>query len=176
LSEQNTSGSASLTKTFQCVPGQTVTVDKIVTLFTSRDTETPMAAALDRLADEPSYSTLFAAHIAAWEQVWQDSDIIIEGDSKAQLSIRYNIFQVLAAAPRHDDRVSIPPKTLSGFAYSGHIFWDTEIFILPFLTLTQPALARNLLTYRYHTLDGARRKAKEAGYSGAMYAGKVPHW
>ncbi|BAY49796.1 glycoside hydrolase family 65, central catalytic [Scytonema sp. HK-05] len=168
LGEQN--GSASLTKTFQCVPGQTVTVDKIVTLFTSRDTETPMAAALNRLADEPSYSTLFAAHIAAWEQVWQDSDIIIEGDSKAQLSIRYNLFQVLAAAPRHDDRVSIPPKTLSGFAYSGHIFWDTEIFILPFLTLTQPALARNLLTYRYHTLDGARRKAKEAGYSGAMYA------
>lgn len=166
--EQNTS--PSLTKTFQCVPGQTVTVDKIVTLFTSRDTETPMAAALNRLADEPSYSTLFAAHIAAWEQVWQDSDIIIEGDRKAQLSIRYNIFQVLAAAPRHDDRVSIPPKTLSGFAYSGHIFWDTEIFILPFLTLTQPALARNLLTYRYHTLDGARRKAKEAGYSGAMYA------
>ena len=170
MGEQNTSGSASLTKTFQCVPGQTVTVDKIVTLFTSRDTETPMAAALNRLADEPSYSTLFAAHIAAWEQVWQDSDIIIEGDRKAQLSIRYNLFQVLAAAPRHDDRVSIPPKTLSGFAYSGHIFWDTEIFILPFLTLTQPALARNLLTYRYHTLDGARRKAKEAGYSGAMYA------
>ncbi|ARV60523.1 beta-phosphoglucomutase [Nostocales cyanobacterium HT-58-2] len=169
LSELNTSASPSFIKTLQCVPGQTVTVEKIVTLFTSRDTDTPMVAALNRLADEPSYSTLLAAHIAAWEQVWQDSDIVIEGDLKAQLSVRYNIFQLLAAAPRHDDRVSIPPKTLSGFAYSGHIFWDTEIFILPLLTLTQPAIARNLLTYRYHTLDGARRKAKEAGYSGAMY-------
>ncbi|MBW4630380.1 MAG: beta-phosphoglucomutase [Iphinoe sp. HA4291-MV1] len=170
LREQNTSSSPSFTKTFQCSPGQTVTFEKIVTLFTSRETQTPMVAALNRLADEPSYSTLLAAHIAAWEQVWQDSDIVIEGDARAQLSVRYNLFQLLAAAPRHDDRVSIPPKTLSGFAYSGHIFWDTEIFILPLLTLTQPALARNLLTYRYHTLDGARRKAKEAGYSGAMYA------
>jgi beta-phosphoglucomutase len=154
----------------QIQPKQTVTVEKIVTVFTSRETENPMEAALQRLADEPCYSTLLAAHITAWDQVWQDNDIVIEGDSEAQLSIRYNLFQLLAVAPRHDDRVSIPPKTLSGFAYRGHIFWDTEIFVLPLLTLTQPALARNLLTYRYHSLPGARRKAQEAGYKGAMYA------
>ncbi len=155
---------------FQLQPKQTVTLEKIVTVFTSRETENPLEAALQRLADEPCYSTLLAAHIAAWDQVWQDSDIIIEGDRSSQLSVRYNIFQLLAAAPRHDDKVSIPPKTLSGFAYRGHIFWDTEIFALPLLTLTQPALARNLLTYRYHSLPGARRKAQEAGYKGAMYA------
>jgi beta-phosphoglucomutase len=162
--------SPTLTATFQTVPGKTVTVEKIVTVFTSREVEIPIAAALERLADEPNYSTLLAAHIAAWEKVWQDSDIMIEGDRQAQLSVRYNLFQLLSVAPRHDTHVSIPPKTLSGFAYSGHIFWDTEIFILPFLTLTQPALARNLLTYRYHTLPGARRKAQEAGYQGAMFA------
>ncbi|MBW4613108.1 MAG: beta-phosphoglucomutase [Desmonostoc vinosum HA7617-LM4] len=166
----HTSGFPSLATSFELCPGKTVTVEKIVTLFTSRQTETPSAAALQRLVDEPRYTTLLAAHIAAWEQEWQDSDIIIEGDRQAQLSIRYNLFQLLAAAPRHDELVSIPPKTLSGFAYRGHVFWDTEIFILPFLTLTQPALARNLLTYRYHTLPGARRKAQEAGYQGAMYA------
>jgi kojibiose phosphorylase len=151
-------------------PGETVSLEKIVTVYTSRETPTPSELALIRLVTMPSYATLLAAHIAAWEQVWHDSDIIIEGDLKAQLSVRYNLFQLLAVAPRNDARVSIPPKTLSGFEYSGHIFWDTEIFILPFLTLTQPALARNLLTYRYHTLLGARRKAQEAGYSGAMYA------
>ncbi|WP_017744253.1 glycoside hydrolase family 65 protein [Scytonema hofmannii] len=155
---------------FHCSPQQTVIVEKIITVFTSRETETPIATALNRLAEVPSYSTLLAAHIAAWEKVWQDSDIVIEGDIKAQIAVRYNLFQLLAVAPRHDDRVSIPPKTLSGFPYRGHIFWDTDIFILPFMTLTQPALARNLLTYRYHTLEGARRKAKEAGYAGAMYA------
>ncbi|WP_208345238.1 glycoside hydrolase family 65 protein, partial [Aetokthonos hydrillicola] len=150
--------------------GQTVSLEKIVTVYTSRETPTPSELALIRLVTMPSYTTLLAAHIASWEQQWHDSDILIEGDLKAQLSVRYNLFQLLAAAPRYDDRVSIPPKTLSGFEYSGHIFWDTEIFILPFLTLTQPALARNLLSYRYHTLLGARRKAQEAGYSGAMYA------
>ncbi|MFQ4147062.1 glycoside hydrolase family 65 protein [Chlorogloeopsis sp. ULAP02] len=162
--------SPTLVTTLQVEPEKTVTLEKIVTLYTSREIPTPAEAALIRLVAAPSYSTLLAAHIAAWERVWQDSDVVIEGDRFSQLSIRYNLFQLLAVAPRYDDRVSIPPKTLSGFAYSGHIFWDTEIFILPLLIHTQPALARNLLTYRYHTLRGARRKAQEMGYRGAMYA------
>ncbi|QLE55881.1 glycoside hydrolase family 65 protein [Nostoc sp. TCL26-01] len=167
---ENVADTPVLTTKFASYPGKTVIVEKIITLFTSRETPTPIAAALERLADEPRYTTLLAAHIAAWEQVWENSDIVIEGDRQAQLSVRYNLFQLLAVAPRHDDTVSIPPKTLSGFAYSGHVFWDTEVFILPFLTATQPTLARNLLTYRYHTLPGARRKAQEAGYQGAMFA------
>jgi kojibiose phosphorylase len=162
--------STSLTANFQLQPGEAIALEKIVTVFTSRDTENPIAAAQQRLSDVPSYTTLLAAHIAAWDRVWQDNDIVIEGDEAAQIAIRYSLFQLLAVAPRHDDRVSIPPKTLSGSAYCGHIFWDTEIFILPLLTLTQPALARNLLSYRYNTLDGARRKAQEAGYKGAMFA------
>ncbi|MGJ5675878.1 MAG: glycoside hydrolase family 65 protein [Nostochopsis sp.] len=151
-------------------PDKTVTLEKIITVYTSREIATPAEAAIIRLVAAPSYSTLLAAHITAWDQVWQDSDVIIEGDRLAQLSVRYNLFQLLAVAPRHDDRVSIPPKTLSGFAYSGHIFWDTEIFILPLLIHTQPDLAQNLLNYRYHTLRGARRKAQEMGYKGAFYA------
>jgi kojibiose phosphorylase len=83
--------------------------------------------------------------------------------------VRYNLFQVLVAAPRHDDRVSIGAKTLSGFGYRGHVFWDTELFVLPFFVHTQPDLARNMLTYRHHTLPGARRKALAGGYEGAMY-------
>ncbi len=157
-------------KSVDCVPGQTISLEKIVTIFTSRETENPFFSASKRLSELPNYTTLLAAHIAAWAQVWENSDIIIEGDIEAQLSVRFNLFQLLAAAPRHDERVSIPPKTLSGFAYRGHIFWDTEIFALPFFSLTQPAIARNLLSYRYHTLAGARRKAIEAGYKGAMYA------
>lgn len=152
------------------LPGETLTVEKIVTLYTSRDTEKPLEMALSELEKMPTYPTLLAAHIAAWEKVWQDCDVIIEGDETAQLSVRYNIFQLLAVAPRHDDRVSIAPKTLSGFPYRGHVFWDTEIFILPLLTFTQPHLARNLLNYRYHTISGARRKAQEMGFAGAMYA------
>ena len=157
-------------KSFDCVPGQTISLEKIVTIFTSRETANPFLSACLRLSDSPNYTTLLAAHIATWAQIWENSDIVIEGDIKAQLSVRFNLFQLLAAAPRNSERVSIPPKTLSGFAYRGHIFWDTEIFALPFFTFTQPAIAQNLISYRYHTLAGARRKAIEAGYKGAMYA------
>ena len=84
--------------------------------------------------------------------------------------MRFSLFQLQIAAPRHDDRVSIGAKTLSGLGYRGHVFWDTEIFALPFFIFTQPEIARNMLMYRYHTLPGARRKAAANGFSGAQYA------
>lgn len=163
-------GYPSLAATFPVQSGQTVTLEKLVTVFTSREEKAPAQAAVDKIKQQPNYATLLSAQEAAWEEVWQSSDVVIEGDTKAQLAIRYNLFQLLISAPRHDDTVSIPAKTLSGFAYRGHVFWDTEIFIQPFMIFTQPDLARNLLTYRYHTLNGARRKAKDSGYKGAMFA------
>jgi beta-phosphoglucomutase len=166
----NTPGYPTLTTTFSAIAGQTVSVEKIVTLFTSQETEQPILAAQAKLADRPDYAALLTAHQQAWQAVWHHSDIEIEGNIEAQLAVRYNLFQLLIGASPHHDRVSVPAKTLSGFGYRGHIFWDTEIFILPFFTLTQPAIARNLLTYRYHTLPGARRKAAHGGYKGAMFA------
>ncbi len=163
-------GYPSLAATCPIQSGQTVTLEKLVTVFTSREVELPAQAAQDKLKEIGSYTSLLLAQEEAWATLWQGSDVIIEGDIKAQLAIRYNLFQVLISASANDDTVSIPAKTLSGFAYRGHVFWDTEIFILPFLIFTQPALARNLLTYRYHTLEGARRKARNSGYKGAMFA------
>jgi kojibiose phosphorylase len=130
------------------------------------------AEAEDRLADAVATgaSNLLRAHRQRWADLWRDCDIRIEGDDVAQQAVRYNLFQLLIAAPHHSDRVSIPAKTLSGFGYRGHVFWDTDIFIVPFFTFTRPELARNLLLYRYHTLAGAREKAREGGYEGAMFA------
>ncbi len=163
-------GCPTVEMSFDLQPDQTVAVDKCVTIYTSRDgVASPVTTAQEAIATLPSYGDLLVAHEAAWAAVWRTNDVVIEGDDAAQLAIRYNLFQLLSAAPRHNDRVSIPAKTLSGFAYRGHVFWDTEIFVLPMLTLTQPAIARNLLTYRYHTLAGARAKAKALGYEGAMY-------
>jgi trehalose/maltose hydrolase-like predicted phosphorylase len=170
LQVTNTPGYPTLTTTFTTTAGQTVSVEKIVTVFTSQQAELPVQAAQAKLANLPSYAVLLNAHQQAWDEVWQQSDIEIGGNSKAQLAVRYNLFQLFIGASPHSDRVSIPAKTLSGFGYRGHAFWDTEIFILPFFTLTQPAIARNLLTYRYHTLPGARRKAAHSGYKGAMFA------
>ncbi len=166
----NTPGYPTLTTKFNAIVGQTITIEKLVTVFTTQETPDPVTAAKTKLADLPDYGILLKANQQTWNTVWQYSDIEIEGNSKAQLVVRYNLFQLLIAASSTNDRVSIPAKTLSGFGYRGHIFWDTEIFILPFFILTQPTIARHLLTYRYHTLPGARRKAAHGGYKGAMYA------
>jgi kojibiose phosphorylase len=147
------------------------TFDKFTAIYTSRDTDDPLNAAKAKLTQAVArgYDTLFDDHIAAWEKHWQNSDIEIEGDEQAQLSVRFTTYHVLIAAPQHDDDVNIGAKTLSGLGYKGHVFWDTELFILPPITLTQPKIARNLLIYRYKRLEGARHKAKVNGYEGAMY-------
>jgi trehalose/maltose hydrolase-like predicted phosphorylase len=80
------------------------------------------------------------------------------------------MYHLLSIVPAHKTHASIPARGMSGQMYKGAIFWDTEIFMLPFFTHAFPSLARNLLLYRYHTLDGARRKAQEYGYRGAFYA------
>lgn len=170
LQVTNVPGYPTLMTTFTAPVGQPIVVENLMTIVTSREVEKPVEAAQAKLAKLPLYSDLLSAHERSWAEIWEKSDIVIEGDLRAQLAVRYNIFQLLISAPRYDDRVSIPAKTLSGFGYRGHVFWDTEIFILPFFISTQPELARNLLSYRYHTIDGARRKAIHYGYKGAMYS------
>jgi beta-phosphoglucomutase len=171
----NTPDCPTLTTTFIATMGQIVTVEKLVAVFTSRESKSPVQTAQSKLAQLPAYAILLAAHQQAWDRVWEYSDIEIEGDLDAQLAVRYNLFQLFIGGCTNQgsldtDPDSVPAKTLSGFGYRGHIFWDTEIFILPFFTFTQPAIARSLLDYRYDTLAGARRKATHAGYKGAMFA------
>ncbi len=157
---------------FRLEQGETAVATKLVAYYSTHDSEDPRQAALDALeaATAQGYHALLRRHRNVWQDLWRDCDMVIEGDPAAQRAIRYNIYELLIAVPRHSDRVSIAAKTLSGFGYRGHVFWDTEIFIVPFFTYTRPELARNLLMYRFHTLPGARENARKAGYEGAMYA------
>ena len=151
--------------------GETLVVEKWAAFYTSRDRADPVAALKKKLASLPKldWQNTFSAHCQAWQAEWDRCDVEIEGDEEAQLAIRFNLFHLLAAAPRHDEHVNIGAKTLSGYGYRGHAFWDTEIFMLPFFTYTRPEIARNLLSYRYHLLDGARHKAEQNGFRGAQY-------
>ncbi len=151
------------------VPGEAVIVDKIVALVSSRDTGEPVQAAVESVSRVRSWQAAFEAHNSAWEKEWERADVVIEGDDEVQSAIRFNLYHLLIAAPRSDDRVSIGAKTLSGYGYRGHSFWDTEIFMLPFFTYTSPHIARNLLTYRSRILPAARRKAAQNGFEGAMF-------
>ncbi len=152
-------------------PGREVVVDKSVAVCTSRDIEAGqvVASAVERANRFEGWLQALKANADAWAEEWTRTDVIIEGDDEAQIAIRFNLFQMLIAAPRHDDRVNIGAKTLSGFGYRGHAFWDTEIFMLPLFTYTAPHIAKNLLNYRYRNLPGAQRKAEANGFKGAQF-------
>jgi len=126
--------------------------------------------AMCQQAAELGFDGLFAEHAKFWSERWADCDIQIEGDFSAQQALRFSMYHLLSIVPMHTSAASIPARGMSGQMYKGAVFWDTEIFMLPFFTHVFPSMARNLLLYRYHTLDGARRKAKEYGYRGAFYA------
>ncbi len=150
--------------------GNAVEITKFVAVTTARDTTQPVEMALERVTLPANWDQALHAQHQAWQQIWDRMEVTIEGDDEAQLAVRFSMFQLQVAAPRHDNRVNIGAKTLSGFGYHGHAFWDTEIFMLPLFTCTSPRIARNLLEYRYLTLDAARAKAKEAGFRGAWFA------
>jgi len=123
-----------------------------------------------RQAAEIGFDDLLAEHAKQWSERWGDCDIQIEGDDSAQEALRFSMYHLLVIMPTHTSTASVPARGMSGQMYKGAVFWDTEIFMLPFFTHVFPSMARNLLLYRYHTLNGARRKAQEYGYRGAFYA------
>lgn len=159
-----------LRQVFSARRGEPVTMTKLVGIATSRDTDAPLRLALEQVAKPQSWDEALEAQKQAWAEEWKRTDVIIEGDDEAQIAVRFSLFQLLIAAPRNDSRVNIGAKTLSGFGYRGHAFWDTEIYMLPVFTYTAPRIARNLLDYRYLTLNAARAKAREFGYEGAWFA------
>jgi trehalose/maltose hydrolase-like predicted phosphorylase len=121
-------------------------------------------------ADRAGWAGILRAHEQAWAERWRLSDIEIEGDAATQRALRFVLYHLIGAANPDDDRVSIGARALTGDSYLGHVFWDTETYLLPFYIFTWPQAARALLMYRFHTLPGARAKAAKLGYRGALYA------
>ncbi|OQY09159.1 MAG: hypothetical protein B6I29_03995 [Marinitoga sp. 4572_148] len=115
------------------------------------------------------FDKLFEEHKEEYDKLWKIADIKIEGDKKADKALRYNIFSLLSLANPEDNFVSIGAKGLHGEGYKGHVFWDTEIYMLPFYIYEYPEAAKAFLMYRYNTLKKARENAMKNGYKGAQY-------
>ncbi|HEY8484042.1 MAG TPA: glycosyl hydrolase family 65 protein [Longimicrobiales bacterium] len=150
----------------------TYRLDRLIVVHTSRHSDRPADAArlhLDRLLST-GIEPILADHLAAWQARWHAADVEIEGDEEAQRALRFACYHLIAAVNPEDERVSIAARTLSGPAYKGHVFWDAEIYVLPFFLFTHPESARSLLMYRYHTLPAAREKARTHGLRGAWFA------
>ncbi|MFG2111894.1 glycoside hydrolase family 65 protein [Streptomyces sp. NPDC048718] len=130
--------------------------------------DTVLDAALDAVTRAPAFPGLLAGHHAAWRRLWERGDLRVPGE--AGRILRLHLFHLLQTLSPHTAEldVGVPARGLHGEAYRGHVFWD-ELFVLPYLDLHFPEVARSLLLYRHRRLPAAREAAREAGQTGAMY-------
>jgi trehalose/maltose hydrolase-like predicted phosphorylase len=120
------------------------------------------------VAEEAGYERLLTEHREAWGRRWEHADIVIEGDHELQLAIHFALFHLMAAVADQGD-APVGARGLSGSAYRGHVFWDSDVFVLPFLAATHPPAARAILEYRVRRLDAARTAAARLGYAGVRF-------
>ncbi len=160
--------------------GKPINICKLITYHSSRHASTEELATraertLDRVKDQ-GFANLVDGQKAFMFDFWERSDIYVRGNSAAagrhkleiQQAMRWNLFQILQASARAEG-TGIPAKGLTGQAYEGHYFWDTEIYVMPFLIYTAPEIARNLLLFRYSMLEQARIRAREMNQKGALF-------
>src|SRR5215468_9872559 len=131
---------------------------------------------LDRVMNE-GFEQLLASQEQYLDDFWRRSDVRVRdvredrtkrSTVEIQQAIRFNLFHILQASARAED-TGVPAKGLTGQAYEGHYFWDTEIYLLPFLIYTSPRIAKNVLTFRYNMLSQARTRARELSHRGALF-------
>jgi alpha,alpha-trehalose phosphorylase len=156
----------------QAKPGQPIMITKTVTYHTSRGV--PVRELVDRCRRtldrvlEHGIDVEFEAQRQWLDAFWARSDVVVHGQPALQQAIRWNLFQVAQATARAEQS-GVPAKGVTGSGYGGHYFWDTEIYVLPFLTYTSPQMARSALRFRYNMLGAARSRAADLAQSGALF-------
>ncbi|MFI8593382.1 glycoside hydrolase family 65 protein [Microbacterium sp. NPDC078428] len=156
----------------QAKAGVPTTVTKIVAYHSSRGV--PARELVDRCRRTlDRAATEGVAHIYERQRSWMDafwerSDVVIGGHDDLQQATRWCLFQLAQAAARADGQ-GVPAKGVTGSGYSGHYFWDTEIYVLPFLAYTSPLWGRNALRMRTLMLPAARRRAFQLNEAGALF-------
>ena len=155
-------------------------IEKISNVHTSRDRENENLSIAElqekslinlKYNAQKGYDKLTEESAKVWnKKLWEEIPITVDCENDFyQLAIRFAQYHLMIMTPAHDNRMSIAAKGLSGEGYKGHVFWDTDIFAVPYFTFSMPQVARFLEEYRYFSLSGARKKAEENGYKGAMF-------
>lgn len=150
-------------------PGDTVTLIKYVSIVSSlyyeRHNLIDQSVAEAAKAKAAGWDALVKEHRQAWQDIWNETDVLIEGDPEAQQGIRYNIFQLYQTYRGDDARLNIGPKGFTGEKYGGNTYWNTELCCVPFFLLSTPKkIVRNLLMYRYNQLPKAIENAAKLGF------------
>ncbi|MDE2905709.1 MAG: glycoside hydrolase family 65 protein, partial [Acidobacteriota bacterium] len=152
--------------------GARIRLVKYITYHSSRRPQAhELCERADRLLNRVvrrGFSDLIDSQRQFLTDFWHRSDVVVKGQPEWQQTIRFNLFHICQATARAEG-VGVPAKGLTGPGYEGHYFWDTEIYLLPFLVYTTPRIAQNLLRLRHRHLDDARRRAGELNQRGALF-------
>jgi alpha,alpha-trehalose phosphorylase len=153
-------------------PGKPIRLTKYITYHTSRSAPVEeLCERAERTLDRGvayGFKQILAGQKENLDDFWRRSDVEFTGDPVIQQAIRWNLYQILQASSRAEG-AGVPAKGLTGQGYEGHYFWDTEIYVMPFLTYTAPRIAKNLLKFRYSMLDKARIRARQVNQNGALF-------
>jgi trehalose/maltose hydrolase-like predicted phosphorylase len=133
-------------------------------------------AAVRRLEEtgRVGFDALLSEHRRSWAGRWETADIRIEGDDELQRLVRFALFHLMSSAAEEGE-AAVGARGLTGPAYRGHVFWDSDVFVLPFLAATNPPAARAMLEYRVRRLDAARAAAAALGRRGARFPWESAH-
>jgi alpha,alpha-trehalose phosphorylase len=163
---------AKLALRVEATQGSTVVVEKFVSYHSSRGVPVrELSDRCDRTLDRSRGHGVDHYHDEqrAWyDRYWLRADVQVGADEAIQHAVRFNIFS-LAQATARSDQQGIASKGVTGSGYEGHYFWDSEIYVVPFLCYTLPEVARNVIHFRTRMLPAARDRAREMAQSGALY-------
>lgn len=154
----------------QANTGETWKFEKNIAVYTSFQTADPFKQSIQQLESKNTYQEILKESADYWASFWEKQRINISSCTGFdQQVLDFSCYHLNIMTPREDSRYSVGAKGLTGEGYKGHVFWDAEIFILPFFLHHFPTTARNMLSYRFDRLEGAREKAKRNGYQGTLF-------
>jgi alpha,alpha-trehalose phosphorylase len=162
-------------------PGEPIRLVKLISVHSSARTSTEELCerthrTLTRVQGH-GFDVLAREQRAYLDDYWARADVEVEGQQNGderlspaavQQAIRFNLFSLLQATARTDG-LGVPAKGLTGHGYEGHYFWDTEMYVVPFLTHVRPEVARSVLLRRHRDLDAARERARQVNQKGALF-------
>ncbi len=145
-------------------------LDRVAVYRSDAETVPDPRPAVDAVGEAAAvgFDRLLAEHRQAWARRWEDADVVVEGDDDLHVSIRFALFHLMASVADAGE-AAVGARGLTGTSYGGHVFWDADTFVLPFLAATHPASARAMLEYRLRRLPAAIEAARALGRAGARF-------
>lgn len=158
---------------FAAVRGEACAIHKFIAVYDSRicpeDQLVHYCVNAVLTNRKQGFDHMLRTHTTYWASFWNDADLQIEGDDAAQQGVRFALFQ-LAQSTGRDGKTNCGANGLTGEAYNGHVFWDSEMYIMPAFLYSRPEIARSMMSYRHHILPEARKRAKELEHEGACFS------